>query len=136
MGRLPRDDVPMKVPRGRRAQEGARPTRRARPARLRMPAFRRLHHRKLYTKALEQLGSDQAPVRFSGLHALERLAQDNPAHRQAVVNVICAYLRMPFSPTAPAHKREPTTAQGQEGPGTQREPGTDGISGEWQQERE
>ena len=95
-----------------------------------------LYHRKLYTKALEQLGSDQAPVRLSGLYALERLAQDNPAHRQSVVNVICAYLRMPFSPTAPAHKREPTASEGQEGPGTQSEPGTDGISGEWQQERE
>ena len=136
MGRLPRDDVPMKVPHGWRAHEGARPTRRARSAWLRMPAFRRLYHRKLYTKALEQLGSNQAPVRFSGLYALERLAQDKPAHRQAVVNVICAYLRMPFSPTAPAHKREPTASEGQEGPGTQSGPGTDGISGEWQQERE
>ena len=51
----------------------------------------------LYTKAVEQLGSDKAPVRLGGLYALERLAQDNPAHRQTIVNVICAYLRMPFS---------------------------------------
>src|SRR5215831_7188786 len=79
MGQSPRDDVPMKVPHGRWAHEGARPTRRARSTRLRMPAFRRLYHWKLYAKALEQLGSDQAPVRFSGLYALERLAQDNPA---------------------------------------------------------
>ncbi|MEV4176930.1 pentapeptide repeat-containing protein [Nonomuraea sp. NPDC049709] len=52
----------------------------------------------LYTKAVEQLGNDQAPVRLGGLHALERLAQDTPALRQTIVDVICAYLRMPFAP--------------------------------------
>ncbi|GAA2685927.1 MULTISPECIES: pentapeptide repeat-containing protein [Actinosynnema] len=51
----------------------------------------------LYTKASEQLGSDKAPVRLAGLYALERLAQDNPDHRQTVVNVLCAYLRMPYT---------------------------------------
>jgi hypothetical protein len=50
----------------------------------------------LYTKAAEQLGSDKAPVRLAGLYALERLAQDNPAQRQTIVNVLCAYLRMPY----------------------------------------
>lgn len=50
----------------------------------------------LYTKAADQLGSDKAPVRLAGLYALERLAQDNPAQRQTIVNVLCAYLRMPF----------------------------------------
>ncbi|MEU7899873.1 pentapeptide repeat-containing protein [Nonomuraea sp. NPDC049152] len=52
----------------------------------------------LYTKAAEQLGHDKPAVRLAGLYALERLAQDNPAHRQTIVNVICAYLRMPFTP--------------------------------------
>jgi uncharacterized protein YjbI with pentapeptide repeats len=51
----------------------------------------------LYTKAVEQLGSDKAPVRLGGLYALERLAQDHPEQRQTIVNVLCAYLRMPFS---------------------------------------
>jgi hypothetical protein len=50
----------------------------------------------LYTKAAEQLGSDKAPVRLAGLYALERLAQDNPTQRQTIVNVLCAYLRMPY----------------------------------------
>lgn len=49
----------------------------------------------LYTKAVEQLGSDQAPVRLGGLYALERLAQGNESQRQTIVNVFCAYLRMP-----------------------------------------
>jgi pentapeptide repeat protein len=50
----------------------------------------------LYTKAIEQLGSDKSPVRLGGLYALERLAQDNPSQRQTIVNVLCAYLRMPY----------------------------------------
>ena len=83
-----------------------------------MLAFRRQHHQEiatdltnrdaierriteLYTKAVEQPGNDKAPVRLGGLYALERLAQDNPAQRQTIVNVICAYLRMPFAPEAP-----------------------------------
>ncbi|MEU4836362.1 pentapeptide repeat-containing protein [Streptosporangium sp. NPDC023615] len=55
----------------------------------------------LYTKAVEQLGHAKAAVRLGGLYALERLAQDNPGHRQTIVNVICAYLRMPYTPPAP-----------------------------------
>jgi uncharacterized protein YjbI with pentapeptide repeats len=50
----------------------------------------------LYTKAVEQLGSDKAPVRLGGLYALERLANDEENHRQTVINVVCAYLRMPY----------------------------------------
>jgi hypothetical protein len=44
----------------------------------------------LYTAAAAQLGSDKAPVRLAGLHALERLAQDTPHQRQTIVNVLCA----------------------------------------------
>ncbi|MBG0819074.1 pentapeptide repeat-containing protein [Planomonospora sp. ID82291] len=62
----------------------------------------------LYTKAAEQLGHDKAAVRLAGLYALERLAQDNPGHRQTIVNVICAYLRMPYSP--PTLAPEPVQA--------------------------
>jgi hypothetical protein len=52
----------------------------------------------LYTKAADQLGSDQAPVRLAGLYALERLAHNTPDQRQTIVDVICAYLRMPYTP--------------------------------------
>jgi Pentapeptide repeats (9 copies)/Pentapeptide repeats (8 copies) len=52
----------------------------------------------LYTRAVDQLGAEKAPVRLGGLHALERLAQDNPTQRQTIVDVICAYLRMPYTP--------------------------------------
>jgi len=49
----------------------------------------------LYSKAADQLGSDKAAVRLAGLYSLERLAQDTPPLRQTIVNVLCAYLRMP-----------------------------------------
>ncbi|MBP2474002.1 hypothetical protein JOF53_002874 [Crossiella equi] len=52
----------------------------------------------LYTKAVEQLGSEKAPVRLGGMYALERLAQNTPGQRQTIVNVLCAYLRMPYTP--------------------------------------
>jgi len=58
----------------------------------------------LYSKAADQLGSDKAPVRLAGLYALERLAQQNPAHRQTIVHLLCAYLRMPFEPDGPAEE--------------------------------
>jgi hypothetical protein len=50
----------------------------------------------LYAKAVEQLGSDKAPVRLGALYALERLAQDNPEQQPTAVDVFCAYLRMPY----------------------------------------
>ncbi|WP_052408009.1 pentapeptide repeat-containing protein [Allokutzneria albata] len=51
----------------------------------------------LYSTSVGQLGSEHAAVRLGGMYALERLAQDNPTQRQTVVNVLCAYLRMPFT---------------------------------------
>lgn len=112
-----------------------------------MLAFRRQHHQEvatdltnrdaterriteLYTKAVEQLGNEKAPVRLGGLYALERLAQDNPAQRQTIVNVICAYLRMPFAPEAP-------DSEAAEAPGEPEAEGkSGGISDSWRQERQ
>ena len=54
----------------------------------------------MYSRAADQLGSDKAPVRLAGLYALERLAQSHQEQRQTIVNVVCAYLRMPFKPSA------------------------------------
>ncbi|MBB1152741.1 MULTISPECIES: pentapeptide repeat-containing protein [Amycolatopsis] len=53
----------------------------------------------MYGKAADQLGSDKAPVRLAGLYALERLAQSHADQRQTIVNVLCAYLRMPLDGT-------------------------------------
>lgn len=56
----------------------------------------------LYVNAADQLGSDKAPVRLAGMYALERLAQDNPIHRQTIADVFSAYLRMPYTPPSSA----------------------------------
>ncbi|WP_426507323.1 pentapeptide repeat-containing protein [Dactylosporangium sp. McL0621] len=61
----------------------------------------------LYTKAVEQVGSADAAVRLGGLYALERVAQDNPDQRQTIVNVVCAYLRMPYIPPQPMSTTNP-----------------------------
>jgi Pentapeptide repeats (9 copies) len=61
----------------------------------------------LYSKAVDQLGHDKAPVRLGGLYSLERLAQNNPEHRHTVVGVICAYLRMPYTPPTPPARATP-----------------------------
>ena len=65
----------------------------------------------LYTKAVEQLGSADAAVRLGGLYALERVAQHNPDQRQTVVNVICAYLRMPYTPPGEEAAAEPASGR-------------------------
>lgn len=49
----------------------------------------------LYAAAADQLGSDKAPVRLAGLYALERLAQHTEFSAAVVVELLCAYLRMP-----------------------------------------
>lgn len=48
----------------------------------------------LYSKSVDQLGSDKAAVRLGGLYALERLANSNRTQQETIGNVICAYLRM------------------------------------------
>ncbi|MDF5757572.1 pentapeptide repeat-containing protein [Spongiactinospora sp. TRM90649] len=60
----------------------------------------------LYVRAAEQLGHAQPAVRLAGLYGLERLAEADPGHRQTVVNLLCAYLRMPYHPGATGNGRE------------------------------
>ncbi|WP_406177199.1 pentapeptide repeat-containing protein [Streptomyces canus] len=59
-----------------------------------------------YTTAAEQLGHDQAAVRLAGVYALARLADDWEEQRQVCIDVLCAYLRMPYEPdpSEPGHK--------------------------------
>lgn len=65
-----------------------------------------------YVQAVEQLGSDKAAVRLGGLYALDRLGGNHPEYRQTIVDVICAYLRMPYDPPA---REQADTAQGDDG---------------------
>jgi uncharacterized protein YjbI with pentapeptide repeats len=57
-----------------------------------------------------QLGSDKPPaVRLAAVYAMAGLADDWQDHRQMCVDVLCAYLRMPYEPgpgdDAPVDKR-------------------------------
>lgn len=51
-----------------------------------------------FAAAAEQLSSDQAANRLAGVYAMAALADDWHAGRQTCVNVLCAYLRMPYEP--------------------------------------
>lgn len=51
---------------------------------------------KRYQDAAEQLGHDRAAVRLAGVYAMGRLADDWPERRVECVEVLCAYLRMPW----------------------------------------
>lgn len=51
-----------------------------------------------YTTAAEQLGHEKAAVRLAGVYAMARLADDWAEERQVCIDVLCAYLRMPFPP--------------------------------------
>jgi hypothetical protein len=57
-----------------------------------------------FDSASDKLGSEHAAVRLAGIHALARLADEAPEGRedlvQMVIDVLCAYLRMPY-PWAP-----------------------------------
>lgn len=64
----------------------------------------------LYTKAADQLGHDSAAVRLAGLYALERVAQTHKQHRQTILDVLCAYLRMNIE-TEPQEREVRRTAQ-------------------------
>src|SRR5215467_2757820 len=47
----------------------------------------------LYSRAIEQLGSDKLDVRIGGIYALERVAQDSPADHPTVMEVLAALIR-------------------------------------------
>jgi uncharacterized protein YjbI with pentapeptide repeats len=63
-----------------------------------------------FATAAGQLGSDKPPaVRLAGVYAMAGLADDWKENRQTCVEVLCAYLRMPYVPDpgqdAPAPER-------------------------------
>jgi hypothetical protein len=46
-----------------------------------------------FTKAIEHLGSEELDVRLGGIFALERIARDSSADRDAVAQVLISYIR-------------------------------------------
>ncbi|WP_371095052.1 pentapeptide repeat-containing protein [Streptomyces sanglieri] len=57
-------------------------------------------HTERFSQAVDKLGSDSPAVRLGGVHALAGLADDAPTQdlRQTCIDVLCAYLRLPFAP--------------------------------------
>jgi uncharacterized protein YjbI with pentapeptide repeats len=54
--------------------------------------------------AAAQLGGEQAAVRLAGVYAMAALADDWESHRQQCIDVLCGYLRLPYTvEPAPGH---------------------------------
>ncbi|NUT95483.1 MAG: pentapeptide repeat-containing protein [Saccharothrix sp.] len=53
-----------------------------------------------FAKAAELLGAPDAAVRTAGVYALGALANDAPEARQGCIDVLCAYLRQPYTPAS------------------------------------
>lgn len=51
-----------------------------------------------FAGAAKQVGDENAAVRLAGVYALAALADDWRAGRQTCIDVLCAYMRMPYSP--------------------------------------
>ena len=60
-----------------------------------------------FATAAEELGSDKPAVRLAGVYAMAGLADDWEENRQTCVDVLCAYLRMPYEPDAGQDAPEP-----------------------------
>ena len=62
-----------------------------------------------FTTIAPQLGDDKPAVRLAGVHAMAGLADDWKSNRQTCIDVLCAYLRLPYEPDpgekAPAPER-------------------------------
>ncbi|MGW7150874.1 pentapeptide repeat-containing protein, partial [Streptomyces sp. NPDC054878] len=65
-------------------------------------------HTERFSQAVDKLGADSPAVRLGGVHALAGLADDAPDNnlRQTCIDVLCAYLRLPF-PTDPGVLSDP-----------------------------
>jgi uncharacterized protein YjbI with pentapeptide repeats len=59
-----------------------------------------------YTTAAGQLGHEKAAVRLGGVFSMARLADDWDEQRKECIEVLCAYLRMPYEtdPTSPKYR--------------------------------
>ncbi|RJL22037.1 pentapeptide repeat-containing protein [Bailinhaonella thermotolerans] len=54
-----------------------------------------------FAKAAEQLGHAEPTVKLAAVHALAALADDAVEMRQTCIDVLCAFLRMPYPPPPP-----------------------------------
>ncbi|MDQ7904784.1 hypothetical protein RB614_09655 [Phytohabitans sp. ZYX-F-186] len=83
-----------------------------------------------FGKATDQLGSDKAAIRLAGVYAMAGLADDWTEGRQTCLDVLCAYLRMPYTP--PAAESAPSGTKSGRPPGVQKDAGDDNARQERQ----
>jgi hypothetical protein len=62
-------------------------------AQLTLETGREAQYADRYSRALEQLGSDNPDVKIGGIYALEGLALDSPRNHPTVMEVLTAYIR-------------------------------------------
>jgi pentapeptide repeat protein len=61
-----------------------------------------------FVRSVELLGNEADQVRVGALHALAWLADSTPRYKQTVLDVLCAYLRRPFThPSYTRHAEDP-----------------------------
>jgi uncharacterized protein YjbI with pentapeptide repeats len=60
-----------------------------------------------FATAADELGSDKPAIRLAGVYAMAGLADDWEENRQTCVDVLCAYLRMPYEPEPGQDAPEP-----------------------------
>ena len=59
-----------------------------------------------FARSVELLGNAADQVRVGALHALAGLARSSPRYRQTVLDVLCAYLRMPITDDTNGRERQ------------------------------
>ncbi len=73
----------------------------------------------LFTRAIEQLGSEKLEVRLGGIYALERIARDSEKDHGPIMEVLTAFVRLHAKapPEKPAEAEEQPAVSGQPAPG-------------------
>lgn len=73
----------------------------------------------LFTRAIEQLGSEKLEVRLGGIYALQRIARDSEKDHGPIMEVLTAFVRLhaPWPPKKPPEAKEQPAESGKPAPG-------------------
>lgn len=75
-----------------------------------------------FARSVELLGNEADQVRVGALHALAWLADATPRYKQTVLDVLCAYLRRPFThPSYTRRANDPDRVRPEDSPAADRE---------------
>jgi len=87
------------------------------------------HKTDLFTKAIEQLGSEKLEVRLGGIYALERIARDSEKDHGPIMEVLTAFVRLhaPWPPEKPAEAKKQPAVSGKPAPEVEPRPDIQAI---------